>query len=222
MTSISPTRLKIIVLYILLGAGGLWHVLGFFQSTMEVLAAPMIIAIGAWLVWESTSKENSPKFILWCALVGCISFIVEMLGVKTGVIFGVYNYGSILQPQLLHTPLAIGFAWVGMLLSSAAMTERTLRERRVHPLIQSGLIALFMVIFDFAMEPAAVKLGYWQWSGGVIPLQNYAAWFGISYVFAYVGLRSSALPARFPSVAIHAYFGQLLYFILIYFSHQTP
>jgi bisanhydrobacterioruberin hydratase len=39
------------------------------------------------------------------------------------------------------------------------------------------------VIFDWIMEPAAVKLGYWKWLGdGEIPSFNYLTWFGISTI----------------------------------------
>jgi bisanhydrobacterioruberin hydratase len=38
------------------------------------------------------------------------------------------------------------------------------------------------VAFDAVMEPVAIALGYWTWTGGAIPLRNYAAWFLISAV----------------------------------------
>jgi putative membrane protein len=40
--------------------------------------------------------------------------------------------------------------------------------------------ALLAVIFDWVMEPVAVKLGFWTWAGdGQIPLLNYLSWFFI-------------------------------------------
>jgi uncharacterized membrane protein len=30
------------------------------------------------------------------------------------------------------------------------------------------------------MEPAAVKLGFWNWNGGHIPIHNYFSWFWTS------------------------------------------
>ena len=43
--------------------------------------------------------------------------------------------------------------------------------------------AILMVVFDFIMEPVAIKMGMWAWDGDVIPLKNYLAWFVISLLF---------------------------------------
>ncbi len=41
--------------------------------------------------------------------------------------------------------------------------------------------ASLAVLFDWLMEPVAVKLGFWTWHGdGTIPLYNYICWFIIS------------------------------------------
>ena len=39
------------------------------------------------------------------------------------------------------------------------------------------LAAALATAFDFLLEPVAVRLDYWRWRDGVIPLQNYVAWF---------------------------------------------
>lgn len=41
--------------------------------------------------------------------------------------------------------------------------------------------ATLAVVFDWLMEPVAVKLGFWNWDGdGSIPLYNYVCWLMIS------------------------------------------
>jgi putative membrane protein len=40
-----------------------------------------------------------------------------------------------------------------------------------------------MVSYDLLLEPVAIKLDFWNWQGGAIPLQNYVAWYVISVVF---------------------------------------
>jgi putative membrane protein len=37
--------------------------------------------------------------------------------------------------------------------------------------------ATLMVFLDFLMEPVAVKLGFWYWKDGIIPVYNYVCWF---------------------------------------------
>nr|MBC8233383.1 carotenoid biosynthesis protein [bacterium] len=209
------SKLKIGMLYFLLGAGGIWHILNIFQTAMRILASPMIVGLTVWIWGESwhlfskqekisesklkrgsltrkikfTQKQKN-KFILWSLLVFIGSFGVELLGVRTGQIFGVYFYGKTLKPFLFQVPIAIGFAWLGMLISSITITQKALMEKFTQNAIKSAFfISLLMVIFDLFMEPAAVKLEYWQWVGNKIPLQNYFAWFLLSFLFSYLGLR---------------------------------
>ena len=42
------------------------------------------------------------------------------------------------------------------------------------------------VLFDYIMEPVAIRYDYWSWQGGAIPLQNYIAWFIIATLFAFL------------------------------------
>ena len=73
--------------------------------------------------------------------------------------------------------------------------------------------ALLTVFFDWVMEPVAVKLGFWQWEGGVIPFFNYLCWFLISaallLLFRYL---------RFDKTnhfAVHLFIIQLLFFLTL-------
>ena len=72
-----------------------------------------------------------------------------------------------------------------------------------------------MVCFDLFMEPAAGILDYWTWVGNRIPLQNYLAWFGLSFVFAGIGIKVGLFSQPLPHIAFHFYFAQLLYFGLV-------
>ena len=241
-------KYKIGVLYLLLGAGGLWHVLGVFQDVMRVLASPIMIGLGVWLFWECWRvypRHERSKFAIVSIGVVVVSFGIEWLGVRTGQIFGSYQYGQTLQPSIGGVPISIGAAWFVMLVASTAVAQkitpkslayqlpafRTRWERwkggRVgtHPsnlppfhsslLPTPILVALLMVCFDLLMEPAAVKLDYWTWMNGDIPLQNYLVWFGLSFIFATIGLQIGLFRQLLPRIAIHLYFAQLIYFGLV-------
>jgi putative membrane protein len=41
--------------------------------------------------------------------------------------------------------------------------------------------ALLMVIYDILLEPVAIRLDMWSWETVTPPLQNYIAWFIISF-----------------------------------------
>jgi putative membrane protein len=222
--------IRIILLYFFLLTGGLWHILGYFRSLMNSLASPLLIGLGIWIVTESIIElEKSDirqnkgmvlkKFLLWSLAVIIGSIIIEGIGVGTGVIFGHYSYGQNLPPYIAGVPLAIGFAWIGMILSSAAMAQKLFSKIfRSSNLATILLTALFMTIFDLFMEPAVIKLGYWHWQSGIIPLQNYFAWFIISSFFVWVGLKTKIFQIKLPTVASHAYLAQLIYFVMIYFK----
>ncbi|HKJ68266.1 MAG TPA: carotenoid biosynthesis protein [bacterium] len=210
--------MKIGGLYFVLLAGGLWHLLGIFQTTMRILAGPVIVLIGLWLAGEyyrTCSPRRRVAFVLWSLGVVGISFVIEMIGAQTGSIFGPYQYGQVLQPVINGVPVAIGFAWLGMLLASDGLVEWVLRNLQQSWLLRAFLIALVMVVFDILLEQVAVTLGYWHWFDTGIPLWNYVAWFVISLAFAVSGLRMGALPIRAPGLAKHMYFAQTLYFGLV-------
>lgn len=212
-------KIKIIGIYTLLLAGGLWHLLGVLQNAMRWLAAPMIIALCLLLCAEHLHAQRNRKFILWGAGVCIMTFMIELAGVKTGALFGSYVYGETLQPQLWKVPLAIGFAWLALLISATVVSQYLLPYPFLQkPALAALLIALLMVLFDFFMEPAATKLGYWTWNTGAIPWQNYFAWFVFGFILSYIGLRLGLFMKKASPVAAHAYFAQLGYFMLVRWS----
>ena len=211
--------LKILALYLLLLAGGLWHILGVLQTAMRLLAAPLLIALCLLLCIEYFREHPTRKFIFWGILVYATGFLIELIGVKTGEIFGSYFYGPTLQPRLWSIPVAIGFAWLAILISAAAVSQYLLPERFLkNPPIVAITIALLMVVFDLFMEPAAAKLGYWTWENENIPLQNYLAWFAFGFILSYIGLRLGLFIKKPPALALHAYISQLGYFVLVNLS----
>ena len=209
-------KLKIAALYLLLGAGGLWHLLGVFQGVMRVLASPIMIGLGAWLFWECWRiypRHERLKFTIVSIGIVVASFGIEWFGVQTGQIFGSYRYGPTLRPSIGGVPISIGCAWFVMLLASTAVAQKiapkSLRENRF---ITAFSVALLMVCFDLLMEPAAVKLEYWTWINGDIPLRNYLVWFGLSFIFAIIGFQAGVVRQQLPRIAFHCYFAQLIYF----------
>ena len=212
-------KLKIGALYLLLGAGGLWHVLGVFQDVMRVLASPIMFCLGIWLFWECWRmypRHERPKFATVSIGVILVSFGIEWLGVRTGEIFGAYTYGQTLRPSIGGIPISIGCAWFVMLIASTAVAQKIMPKALTgNPFKVAFLVALLMVCFDLLMEPAAVRLGYWRWMNDHIPLQNYLVWFGLSFIFATIGLQTGLFRRVLPRIAIHFYFAQLFYFGLV-------
>lgn len=222
----------VVALYAFLLAGGLWQILGVFQSGMRLPAAPIIIALALWLCGAhffhlqkagvaagGAARASAQKFLAWCLLIFAGGFLIELAGVHTGLLFGQYQYGDALQPLLLDVPVAIGSAWLIMLISSAAVAQKIFPASwRARPIAYSCLVAGLMAVFDFFMEPAAIKLNYWHWESGGVPAQNYAAWFVFGLMLAYSGAAMNFFEKKFPPVAAHSYFAQMGYFILVRLS----
>lgn len=115
-------------------------------------------------------------FILFCLFTFLVGYWIEVLGVKTGLIFGYYHYGEVLGVKMLDVPLLIGVNWLMLIYSIGAITNQLRQPIWVKLLVG----ALMMVTLDFFIEPVAITLDFWQWETALIPIQNYIAWFVVS------------------------------------------
>ena len=112
-------------------------------------------------------------------LLGTLGYFVEVLGVHTGRVFGAYAYGDVLGVKVANVPLLIGLNWSMLVFAIGAPLTRL--RWPVWSKVLAGSAA--MVALDLLIEPVAMHLGFWNWEGGVIPLQNYVAWGAVSAVF---------------------------------------
>jgi putative membrane protein len=99
-----------------------------------------------------------------------------------------------------------------------SMTRKYFPHYHQKNFLSAAITAIFMTVFDFFMEPAAVKLNYWYWINETVPLLNYGAWFFLSLIFSYLANKLAFITKNFPSLPLHAYYAQLIYFFLIYLS----
>jgi putative membrane protein len=225
-------NLEIFLLYFLMFAGGLWHILNVLQTAMRLLSAPMVFMLALWVAfrYDQTLRQHAipgekptltSRLHWWNIIVAISCFTIEFIGVKTGWIFGRYSYTEVWIPAFRGVPIAISFAWLGMLLTSFGLVQRF--AQTAHSIwLRAFFVAVLMTIFDVFMEPVAVKLHYWQWTDTtgnpffVAPVQNYLAWFTISYALAYGALRVGLFgKPTMPRVAFHGYWAQLLYFAMV-------
>ncbi|MBN1560127.1 carotenoid biosynthesis protein [candidate division KSB1 bacterium] len=215
-------KIEIFLLYLLLIAGGLWHLLGVLGRLMRWSAAPILIGLALYLAWKmrGVNRDRHRRFLLWGGMVLFGGFLFEAIGVKTGWIFGRYTYGNVLQPQLFGVPVAIGFAWLGIQISSLGLAQWIVKEK-IDIYVLAMLTAIFMVLFDLLMEPAAIYLGYWKWENLLPPLQNYLGWFVIALLFSMTGARWHLFHKPLPPFVFHAYIAQALYFMLIFVKSVT-
>jgi len=177
----------------------LFHTVGLvgilaFKSDLIIRSTPLNLLLSfSLLIW--TQEDKNIFFWLFTLLAFLIGFGVEVIGVNTGYLFGDYHYGTVLGIQWKQVPLVIGINWFLVMyccgVSITALLEKIVKpvnEKPAEPVpvlkalsvISDG--ATLAVLFDWLIEPVAVKLGYWQWQDKDIPLYNYISWFAISVI----------------------------------------
>ena len=176
MTDLQKDNLAIAILLLLyiVGIGALW----FDVHPDFILLTPvnLLISLGL-MLWRHPAKDRALWiFVGICYIAG---FVVEMAGVQTGLIFGEYKYGKVLGLKLWGTPLLIGVNWVMLVYASAVVVDRLWEKMPLLPRI--ALAAAIMVALDVLIEPVAVAFGFWSWERGIIPLQNYVAWYVLAF-----------------------------------------
>lgn len=107
-------------------------------------------------------------------------YVVEVIGVNTGAVFGKYTYETALGITLFDTPLLIGVNWLMLTYLFASVVNLYCNST---VFIKSLLGALGMLVYDFFLETICHHTKMWFWQDAVVPLKNYVAWFVIAFVF---------------------------------------
>lgn len=165
------------ILFVIYFVGLVGHIIKDLRPLMLDLTPFTLFLTGA-LVLNFTYKKSELKFFMWCLIIYILTFVLEVIGTKTGFVFGNYSYGSTLGPELFGVPVIIGFNWVLVILGAITLAEQIDQNIWLTGLF-TGTLA---VLFDIILEPVAIKLDYWKWTSGTIPLYNYYSWFGISFI----------------------------------------
>lgn len=124
-------------------------------------------------------EKNSLKFFLFIAGVYLLTFLIEMAGVNTGLLFGKYIYGETLGIKVAGTPLIIGVNWIVVFLGASELTGQIKGTGN-----RIVLTAAIMTGFDLLLEQVAPTMGMWCFEGGIVPLKNYITWFIISLLLS--------------------------------------
>ncbi len=195
-------------LVIMYSVGVIGHSIPALLNLMKILT-PFTLLLTGGVVFYNVVKSTRKNFLIWCAAVYSVTLSLEIIGVKTGVIFGEYTYGNVLGLKLLDTPLIIGLNWMFVILGAILIVEKLFVKKYLIVLF-AGVLA---VLFDIVLEPVAIELGYWNWSEGFIPIQNYIAWFIIS-IFAASLFHLLKIEIN-SSVPKFYFYIQLIFFVLL-------
>jgi putative membrane protein len=139
---------------------------------------PILILLAFANTHVHAAREWTPGLARrWALIVLVAALVLETVGVKTGLIFGTYRYTDRFGPMIGLVPLTIPLAWQVVVTNALFLARLVLRSR----LGEAVLTGFICTAYDFILEPfASHARHYWLWSGGTVPLQNYAAWFVLS------------------------------------------
>jgi bisanhydrobacterioruberin hydratase len=177
ITFLNKHKLLLARIIILIGYGisvpGLW----IMRENPSVFKLSWIFTTLTLVLLLVFHKPFNLKFALSIVAVGIIGWAVEAIGTNTGIIFGGYSYGPSLGPKIFATPFAMIINWM----ISVYLITMVLRPKIINIWRLGFAGALLMVIYDILLEPVAIRLDMWSWETGTPPLQNYVAWFIISF-----------------------------------------
>lgn len=170
---------------------------------------PLVILLGVFGLVFYHDGDRGLKFYAVSLFVLLAGFFVEVVGVKTGLIFGDYIYGTVLGPKVLDTPLMIGVLWLLLVYCARSMVEYWDTSEWIKVI----LVAVLVTTMDIVLEPVAIALGFWTWDAVQVPMQNYIAWFLIALVFS--ALFSLTKVKIFNEMGAPLFFLLFLFFILL-------
>ncbi|MEI7735086.1 MAG: carotenoid biosynthesis protein [Ferruginibacter sp.] len=208
----------------------LFHVIGLvgitvFKSELIIhLTAVNLLLMFGLLIWTQSNKNIA--FWIFVITTAVLGMVVEIIGVNTQLLFGSYNYGTMLGPQFKNVPFIIGINWFVIIYCSGITIHTILikaiykvsEETATPPMVLKAISvivdgATLAVFFDWIMEPAAIQLGYWKWEGNDIPLYNYLCWLVVSAIL--LSLFHFCKFKKQNKFAIHLLLIQLMFFLLL-------
>ncbi len=169
-------QISLIIIIILYGVG----LTGFLIDYTDILLPfTSYILYISFLLLLINHREWNRFFSVFILAVIIGGFVIEVIGVQTGVVFGKYQYGATLGFKIYDVPLVIGINWF-LLVYSSGMTTQLIK---IHKHIRALIGALLMVLVDYSLETVAQAYDFWNWQNNTIPVQNYVAWFVVAYFF---------------------------------------
>jgi len=205
----SKVNISIVILFILHLVGVVGLSSDYQDLFLRLTPLNLLLSFGLF-IWAN--NDFSIQFYKVMIILYSLGFLVEVIGVSTGVLFGEYTYGVTLGFKFLETPLMIGVNWILLSLASFGVSSFFLKKQLHIILLSSSL----MVLMDVLIEPIAISLDFWTWALVDIPLQNYLMWFFVSLIMnALISFNRLKIDYR---ISFGLLLSQILFFTLISLS----
>lgn len=166
---------KFIVIFYIVGLCGFFIP---FTKAFFISITPFALLLNVYLL-AIYHEKYTLKYVLIFLLIFISGYCIEVVGVKTGLIFGIYNYGNALGIKLFETPLLIGVNWLFLTYTAISITEKLNIKKWLALFVAPAL----MLVYDIVLELVAPKMDMWNWHNSEVPLKNYIAWYIIAFCF---------------------------------------
>lgn len=172
-------RWNTIILFIVFYAVGVGGIGIPVTQRLFIILIPVVLLLSfvAILLFHQSLKSANTRFVFFTIIL--VSYLIDVAGVNSQLIFGKYMYGQGLGFKVFNTPLMIGINWAMLIYCSASITERFRLPVVLQVVLASGLV----VMYDIVLEQVAPFLDMWYWNRNTVPLQNYVVWFMLALIF---------------------------------------
>ncbi|MCG8700091.1 MAG: carotenoid biosynthesis protein [Bacteroidales bacterium] len=172
----------IFVLIILYTVGVVIHSLNYtFQLALLITEGFLYLVNVSVLLLILLRTDKKGRYLLFIALFGLVTIFLEIIGVKTGLVFGEYYYEDMWKVTMMGVPVIIGVNWMVLMIASSNIAKHLFKGGNLFLIcLFSGL---FIFCIDLVLEQVAIQLKYWYWIGDAIPKQNYLIWFLLGALF---------------------------------------
>jgi putative membrane protein len=194
----------VLVIFYSVGIVGMWTNPLYFTTL-----SPINLGLTA-LVLLLFSPLGNPDFRRYAVFVAVAGFAVEIVGVRTGSLFGHYYYGNALGFKAGMVPIIIAFNWMVLTLCSLSIASKLKYSVPVKVVVG----ALLMVFLDLLIEPLTAQLDYWYWQDNVIPIRNFIGWTVVSVFFHAVAWQLKF--EKYNRIALSLLILQYAFFILLH------
>ena len=125
---------------------------------------------------------SDKKYISAFFSIAILGYIIELIGIKTGLLFGNYSYGNGLGFKLFDVPLIISINWAMLICAGIVTVSKVFNNK----FIVISVTALVVTFIDLIIEQVAHKLDFWKFESGMPGLHNYLGWIGVVFFTSYI------------------------------------
>lgn len=162
-------------------------------NIMASMVAPLAIINLAIVALHAAKMLGWKPALRMLGVSMVIAYVLEEIGVHTGIVFGRYYFTPLMGPKLDVIPIVIFCGWVVLIYISWVVTNLLIdgspmpnRHTSYMIIFKAVVGALVITTFDLIADPIGAENGWWVWLDGGsyfgVPIQNYVGWFIVAFV----------------------------------------